>query len=187
MRVMARARRIVARRPWIQWVVVAALALAVAASVTDAMTAVDAERAAWGRSATVWVATADAQAGGPIHATPRAIPRAVRPPGAVGEPVDGATARQAIGRGEIVTRLDVVSDDRGLAPTGWLVAPLRESLPSGAGVGERVHVVSDGLVLAADAIVIDRIDDVTLVAVPPDVAPLVAASESAVIALLRRP
>ena len=72
------------------------------------------------------------------------------------------------------------------APPDWLVAPLRESLPSGAAVGERVQVVSDGFVLATEAVVIDHVDGVTLVAVPPDVAPLVPAASDSV-ALLRAP
>ena len=62
MPVMPQVRRIVARRPWIQWAVVAALATGVAASVADAMAGLEAERSAWGSPITVWVATVDVAA-----------------------------------------------------------------------------------------------------------------------------
>lgn len=187
MPVMPRVRRVVARRPWIQWALVAALAAGVAASVADAMAGLDAERAAWGRPVTVWVAAHEVGAGDVVVAEPATVPTAVRPEGAVRDP-GGAIARQTIGRGEIVTEVDVVDDERGLAPADWLVAPVRESLPSGAMVGERVLVASDGIVLAPDAIVIGFVDDVTLVAAPPDVAPLLpAASDTSRVALLRTP
>lgn len=183
MALMPRVRRVIARRPWIHWAVVGALAVGVTASVADAMAAVDAERAAWGRSVTVWVATHEVVAGQPIVADSREVPAAVRPPGAVDDP-GGAIARQAVGRGEIVTDLDLVDDGPGLAPAGWLVAPVRESLASGAAIGERVSVVSDGFVLADEAVVVGSVGDATLVAAPPDVAPLLPAAD---VTLLRTP
>lgn len=184
MPVMPRVRRVIARHPWVQWVVIVSLAVVVTASAAEAMARVDAERAAWGRSTSVWVAVRDVQAGEPIEAEQRDVPAAVRPPGAADVP-EGALARQAIGRGEIVTDLDVVDRDGSLAPPEWLVAPVRESLPSGATVGEHVRVVSDGFVVAPEGIVVGFVDDATLVAVPPDVAPLLPAAPAP--ALLRTP
>ena len=184
MPVMPRARRLVARRPWIQWMAIEALAIAVAASVADAMAGVDAAQRAWGTTAHVWVATHDVEMGEPITVARREIPAAVRPPGAIDDP-QGTLARHTIGRGEIVTTVDV---DGSFAPPDWLVAPVRESLPSDAAIGERVVVVSDGFVLAPDGVVVGFVDDVTLVAVPPDAAPLLpAASDTTRVALLRTP
>jgi hypothetical protein len=181
-------RRVAARRPWLQWAVITTVALAVAATVADTMAAVDAEREEWGESVAAWVAAADHDIGDVLAAEVREVPLAVLPDDAVGDDPSGALARQSIGRGEIVTTLDAVDGDRGIAPAAWLVAPVRESPPSGVGVGERVQVVSDGFVMAAEGIVVGFHDDVTLVAVDPSVAPLLpAASDTAHVALLRRP
>ena len=184
MPVMPRVRRVVARHPWVQWVVIVSMAVVVTAVAAEAMARVDAERASWGRTTSVWVAVRDVQAGEPIEAEQRDVPEAVRPPGAV-VVREGAVARQAVGRGEIVTDLDVVDPDGSIAPPEWLVAPVRESLPSGATIGEHVQVASDGFVLASDGIVVGFVDDATLVAVPPDIAPLLPAAAAA--ALLRTP
>ena len=187
MPIMPALRRLVARRPWIQWLVIGALASGVAATVADAMAGVDAARRSWGSTSTVWVAVHDAEPGDLVAAEAVDVPVAIRPVHAADGP-DGSVARQAIGRGEIVTDLDVVDTDDDLAPAGWLVAPVRESLPSGAVVGERVQVAADGFVIAADGVVTGFVDDVTLVAVPPDVAPLLpAASDTTAVALLRSP
>lgn len=186
MPVMSRVRRVVARRPWIQWVAIGTLGVVAAASVADAVARVEAERAAWGRPVTVWVATGSIELGEPIAAEPTEVPDAVRPPGATADDPAGEIARQAIGPGEIVTTLDVA--DTTLVPTGWLIAPVRESPPSGAAVGERVQVVSDGFVVADTGVVTGTVDDVTLVAVPAAVAPLLpAASDTTRVALLRSP
>lgn len=187
MPIMPVVRRLVARRPWIQWLLIVLIALGVTAEVADAMAGVAAARRSWGTSATVWVATADASPGAPVHVEPIEVPVAIRPPHAARDP-QGAVARHQIGGGEIVTTLDVVDADGSPAPPGWLVAPIRESLPSGATLGERVRVASDGFVIAEEGIVVGFVDDVTLVAVPPEVAPLLpAASDTTTVALLRTP
>jgi hypothetical protein len=187
MRIMPTVRRQVARRPWLQWVVIGAVALGVAASVADVMAEVGAARRAWGTATTVWVTTEHVRAGEPIRVEAIDIPAAIRPPDAAPDP-HGAIARHAVGRGEIVSTADIVGADGSLAPRGWLVAPIRESLPSGAVVGERVGVASDGFLIAGEGVVVGFVDDVTLVAVPAEVAPLLpAASAAATTALLRSP
>lgn len=191
MPVLPAVRRLVARRPWIQWVAITAIGVAVAASVADALAAVDAERTAWGTSVTVWVAAADTSIGEPIEAEAVEVPEAVRPPGAIElDEVAGSLARQEIGRGEMIVALDLWApdDELALAPPGWLVAPVEESPPSGAGFGDRVQVASDGFVVAADAVVVGFVDGVTLVAVPADLAPLLPmASTTSSVTLLRAP
>lgn len=188
MPLMPRIRRVVARRPWLQWIVVAALATATAATVADAVAAVDAERAGWGTGVPVWVAATDVAPGEPIDADRVEVPRAVRPLRAVDDP-NGRRARQSVGRGEIVTEVDVLPDrELALAPEGWLVAPVRESTPSAAPLGASVQVVSDGFVLAERAVVVGFADDVVLLAVPADLAPLVpAAADTSRVTLLRFP
>jgi hypothetical protein len=96
-------------------------------------------------------------------------------------PEDAAlVARQHIAEGEVVTIVDVGRGDRsgplGLAPDGWLAVPIVESPASGAAIGDRVRLAGDGMVIAAEAVIVGHHDDVTLVAVPAGVAPLVAAA-----------
>jgi hypothetical protein len=185
MPIMPTVRRLVARRPWVQWLVIIVLSLGVAASVADAMAGVEAARRSWETTTTVWIARHDTEPGEPVDVESVEIPSAIRPEHVATDP-HGEVARQTIGRGEIVTTLDLV-DERGLAPVGWLLAPVRESLPSGARVGERVRVTSDGFVIAETGVVVGFVDDVTLVAVPADVAPLLPAASSTTLALLRTP
>ena len=54
-----------------------------------------------------------------------------------------------------------------------------ESLPLGATIGAHVQIVGEGVVLAPDAIVVGYHDDVTLIAVPGELAPMVAAGADA--------
>lgn len=189
MPLLPRLRRVIARRPWIQWFVIVSLALALGAAVEDAVSAVERERDAWGESVTVWIATSDTDVGDVVDARSDAVPVAIRPERATGTDPTGSAARQAIGRGDIVTDLDVMppDDELALVPDGWLVAPLRQSTPSGAGLGDAVLVASDGFVVA-EGLVVGFVDDVTLVAVPAVDAPLVpAAAETARVTLLRVP
>ena len=66
-----------------------------------------------------------------------------------------------------------------LLPDGWAAVPIVEAPAAGAPIGARVQIAGDGVVLAADAIVVGYHDDVTLVAVPVDVAAMVAAGAQA--------
>jgi hypothetical protein len=183
------ARRSLARRPWIHWLAVVALAAGVAGSVWHGMRGVAATRSSWGESVTVLVANADLAPGDPITVERRTAPVAIVPPSAVAT-VAGLRARQHIGTGEIVTSTDVVSGAGALAlvPSGWLAVPVIESPRSGADVGDRVAVASDGITLADEAIVVGFVDDATLVAVTSDRAPLLpAAAAASGLTLLRRP
>lgn len=135
------------------------------------------------------VASADLAPGDALTVERRTAPAAIVPSGAVATAA-GLRARQHIGAGEIITGTDVVRGEGALAlvPRGWLAVPVIESPRSGADVGDRVLVASDGITLADDAIVVGFVDDATLVAVAGDRAPLLpaAAAESA-LTLLRRP
>jgi hypothetical protein len=179
-RVLVRARRLVARHPWVYWLAIAAVAVALAASVLARIDQVAAARDSWGDTRLVWVTTDAMEPGEPIVAERREVPEAVVPDGAVGD-VTGRLTRQRIGSGRIVTETDVVVDagPRSLVPEGWLAVPIVESPRSGASIGDRVRLASDGFVISSDALVVAVIDDVTLVAVPADEAPTVAAAGAA--------
>lgn len=174
-----RLRRLLVRRPWIHWALVVAAGTGAAATALDHADRVDAARRSWGETATVHVAATTLEAGDPVRTTATEIPSAL-----VGDHVaraselDGAVARQRIAAGEIVSSVDVVPrpGPTALIPDGWLGVPVVESPASGADLGARVVVVSDGFVLGQRAIVVGRTDDVTLIAVPAEVAPLLPAA-----------
>ena len=173
-------RRLLVKHPWVYWLVVGVAALGTAASVLARSDAIEAERAAWGEAVTVFVADRSLAPGDPLAVTAVEVPRAMIPPDALTRP-DASTVRRHVGEGEIVVAADVAatSAPHALIPPGWLGVPVVESPASGAAVGDRVMLVSDGIVISGDAIVAGHHDDVTIVAVPEAVAPAVPAAADA--------
>ena len=187
--IAASARRVLARRPWIQWMLILTLATAVAISVDGRLSQIDARRDSWGATRSVLVASGPIEVGDVLHVRRRDLPIAVVPEGAIDE-TQGLVARQRIGVGEIVTDVDVSAKagPRAMTPPGWLAVPVIESPRSGAIVGDRVQVASDGFVVSTEAIVVDSFDDVTVLAVPAAEAPLLpTASLSGSLTLLLEP
>jgi hypothetical protein len=175
-----RARRVAARHRWVRFLTPVLLGLGTYAIVVRADDAATAARSEWGDLAEVWVASAPADAGDELAAVRRAVPRGLVPDGAAPADRDvvGATARRPIGANEIVVvdDLDHRPAPLALVPEGWLVVPIVESPASGAAVGERIVVATDGVVLAAEALVVEAGDARTRVAVPAAPAPMVAAA-----------
>lgn len=186
-------RRLLARRPWIYWLVVSAAALATAIAVQHRIAAVDEARRAWGDAREVLIARRDTRPGELLDVEIREVPVALIPTAALNDPTDGRLiARQDVAAGQIVTAPDVGRDGAdgpaALLPDGWAAVPIVESPPLGAAVGARVQIAGDGVVLATDAIVVGYHDDVTLIAVPAAVAPMVAAgAQSGGVAVLLLP
>jgi hypothetical protein len=173
MHVLPRIRMMVARHPWIYWIVIMALAGSVGLGAARAVAAVEAERRSWGDQATVWVATAEVAAGQPIRAESRPVPRAVVPSDAVTKPPAGAIARQRIGRGEMVTSSDVsVSGSAGLVPNGWVALAVSATVEHFA-IGDRVNVYA-GDRFVTDGSIIEIGETELMVAVPGEAAPDVA-------------
>jgi len=169
-------RRVLVKRPWIHWLIVAVAAAGAGASMLERADRVDAERAAWGETRRVWVAVVDHEPGDALNAERREVPRAVVADGAA-DSVAGLAARQYVATGEIVHDSDVVAPTgpQALTPSGWLVVPVIESPASGAALGDRVRVVGDGVVLSPEAIVVGHHDGSSLVAIPGGDAASVAA------------
>lgn len=178
-------RRLLVRRPWIYWLIVAVAAAGAGGSMLERSDRIDAQRAAWGETQSVWVATSDHGPGDPLSAERRDVPKAVVPDGALVDDA-GLAARQHVAAGEIVHINDVVAltGPQALTPTGWLAVPVNESPVSGAAIGDRVRVVGDGVVLSAAAIVVGHHEGSSLIAVPTDDAPAVAAMAAGVTLLL---
>jgi hypothetical protein len=173
MQFLPRVRLIVARHPWIYWLAIVVLAGAVGLGAVQAMAAIDAERRSWGQQTTVWVATDDIAPGEPIHAESRRVPRAVVPSSATTKPSANTIARQRIGRGEMITSVDVsVSGSAGLIPDGWVALAVPATVEHFA-VGDRVSVYS-GDQFVAGGTVIDTGETELMIAVAADAAPAVA-------------
>lgn len=185
-RMGASGRRLVAKRPWIYWLVVAALAAWTYSVVAGHAKRLDAARDEWGATAPVVVAGAATAPGEPIVGEVVEWPESLVPPGAVSSMPPGAVARLPIAAGDPLRAADLAAAGAlGLVPDGWLAVPISESPASGAAVGDRVQVVSEGVVVAERALVVGFVDDATLVAAPADVAPTLALATDPV--LLRVP
>ena len=187
-------RRLLVRRPWIYWALVTAVCVATAAVVADRMQQISAARAGWGEERPTWVATADAAPGAPLAVAVRRMPAAVVPAAALDPEHDQPPllARHDVSAGEIITAVDVAPADRSaplaLVPDGWLAVPIVESTRSGADIGDRVELASGGVVIAPEALVVGHSEDVTLLAVPSEVAAIIpAAAEADGVTLLRTP
>ncbi len=185
MHVAARARLVLARRPWIYWVVVAALAAAVAFSVRSEMASIAAQRETWGSTRSVLVARHQLEPGDPITADLVSLPLAALPDDALTNVSDGVV-RQRVAAGEVLTRLDVTSrpGPAALAEPGSVVVALSDPLARNVVVGLSVQVTADGLVVADVARVTGVVDDVVFVAVSAGEAPTVAAAAQQGIASL---
>jgi hypothetical protein len=178
-------RRLLARRPWVHWLVVLTAAVATGAVVRAHVSAVDDARRSWGVAREVLVARADTRPGAALEVDVREVPRAVIPHDALNADanLEQLVARQDVSAGEIVTAIDIgragQAGPAALLPDGWAAVPIVEAPASGAPIGARVRIAGDGVVLAGDAIVVGYHDDVTLVAVPQDAAAMVAAGAHA--------
>ena len=189
---VARARHVLARRPWLYWSAVLALAAAAGGAVAHGAARVDDARRSWGTSRDVLVATVDIAPGDDLatRTEVRARPLPVVPDATIGSVPAGATARQHIAAGEAVVAVDVAptAGPQALIPSGSVAVAVAEAVPSGAAVGDRVVVVAGGVVLADAAVVVGLDAGTVLVAVPRDEAALVAqAAASGDLALLLVP
>lgn len=192
MHVAARLRNVLARHRWLYWAAVASLAAATALVVASAGAAVDDARRSWGATRPVLVATADLVPGEPLDgaAELRPLPVPMIPTAAIGAVPTGAVARQHVGTGEVVVEADVAAtaNPQALIPAGWSAVAVAEPVPSGAVTGDEVTAVAEGVVLAADGVVVGRSGDAVLVAVPAGDGPAVAmAAASGTLALLLVP
>jgi hypothetical protein len=192
MHVAARLRNVLARHRWLYWAAVLLLASGAGLVVASASAAVDDARRSWGETRPVLVATADLVPGDSLDGAVelRTLPVPMIPPAALGEPPAGAIARQHVGRGEVVVSADVAATahPQALIPAGWSAVAVAEAVPSGALTGDEVTAVAEGVVLAAEAVVVGRSGDAVLVAVPDAEGPAVAmAAASGTLALLLVP
>ena len=186
MHVVARARLALARRPWVYWTIIAALASTLAVVVDEQLTSLDDARRGWGATRSVLVAERRLAPGDTVAARLVDLPLAAIPPGALDELPDGVRLHQRVGEGEVVTDLDITAlpGPAGRARAGTVVVALSDPLSRGVTIGLNVRVAADGLVLAEEASIVEVIDDVIFVAVDASDAPAVAAAAQQGIASL---
>ena len=190
MNVVARARHVLARRPWLYWLAVALLGCGVAAVVVDATSGIERARLAWGQTRDVLVATADVAPGDPVAAERRALPGPMVPEAAVGDVSPRAVARQHVAVGEVLVRADVAptAAPQSMIPDGWVAVAVAEAIPTGVLVGDAVQPVAGGAEVGGAGVVVGRQPDAVLVAVPAADAPAVAlAASTGELALLLAP
>lgn len=183
MRWSVRTRILLGRRPWIVWALVGAGSLAAALAVNGEVADVRAERARWGETRRVLVATGPVAAGTPAAAAavePRTLPLAAIPHSAVDE-IDGtATIARDLVEGEVLVPADIGGGDARfvLAPPGHvLVAIPRPDVVVPLAPGDSVDVTvvdADGQVSGTPAVVVALTEAVLTVAVAPGSAALVA-------------
>ncbi len=178
MHVVARARLVLARRPWVYWAAVATLAALAAAAVHGEMTSIAAERDRWGSTRTVLVARHQLEPGDPVAADLVALPVAVLPRDALAEIPEDASVRQRVAAGEVLTELDTTSraGPATLAEPGTVVVAISDPLARGVVAGLHVQVAADGVMISERAEVTGVVDEVVFVAVDEREAPTVAAA-----------
>lgn len=182
-------RRLLARRPWLYWLGVAAVAVPTFGVARSQSAQVEQATAAWGTTRRVLVTGDALRPGDRIVGEWRDYPVALVPDTALTVDDGERIARHDLAPGEIVTLGDTVGGGAlALLPAGWLAVAVIESPPSGASPGDRVQLASDGITVAAEAVVVGTAADATLIGVPADVAPLVPlAAEHGSLAVLRLP
>jgi hypothetical protein len=181
--IAARIRHEVARRPWLYWAAVGVAVLATVVTARAESRQVDRARAAWGTTRDVLVATAPMRAGDRVgDATEvRALPEAMVPDAAVGADDTDLVVRHDVAPGEIVADTDVAarSGPAALVPSGWAAVPVTVGSTGAYAVGDHVAVVSGGLELSGDGLVVAVADLALVVAVPRDAAAEVASAAGA--------
>jgi len=178
MHVVARARLVLARRPWLYWAIVGALAAVLTTGVHHRLAALERARHDWGVTRSVLVAERTLEPGAAVAVRTVDFPVALVPPGAVSALEPPVELRQRVGEGEVLTELDI---DAGSGPAaraapGTVVVALSDPLSRNVDIGLSVQVAADGLIIAESATVVDTIDDVVFVAVAPSEGPTVAAA-----------
>src|SRR4051794_20713131 len=185
-----RLRTLLARRPWIWWLTVALLAVALAASVAAAVGRLDAERRTWGATASVVVASRDIAPGEPLVGESVELPVALLPATSMKSVPPGSVAVQRLARGEVVVEIDVArsSGPAAFMPDGWVAIAIDVTTTSYFHLGDPAVVLGAGAMLAPSAIIAGVDDSQVVVGVPGDVAAAVAAAvveHTAVVALSR--
>lgn len=176
MMLAVRARYELARRPWIRWLFVVALAAGAAHLVRREMSDIEQAKREWGDSATVLVAKTGHAPGEVIRAASVELPVAALPDDPLTEIERGTRTRRHLVAGEILVAQDVTGSTgpAATADDGDAVVLVPHRTPVALEAGLSVRVVGDGVVLAETGTVMSSVGEIAFVAVPEESAPLVA-------------
>lgn len=178
MRWMPRIRILLARRPLLYWLVVCAVALAVAMAVHGAVARAEQQRNSWGVVVSVVVAQRQVAPGESLTGavSTRKIPQALVPVTAVRSLPGQALARQRIAAGEVLVGLDIAPDSGPLTllPLGWLAIGIDETNADRFHIGDSAALLAGGAIIAPAAVVVQVLDGSVVVGVPSAAAGAVA-------------
>ena len=122
-------RRLLARRPWIHWLVVLTAAVATGATLRERVDAIDDARRAWGDAREVLVARRDTRPGEPLDVDVREVPSASRSAGRPGTRCESSATGRSPGR---VGRRDRDGDRRRARRSGGSGGAAARRLGGGA-------------------------------------------------------
>ncbi len=178
MHVVARGRHFLARNPWVYWAAVLSLTALVALTIHRQVSLLEETRDRWRTTRTVLVADTALRPGDQIAVSTKKLPLAAVPDSAIEEVPGGSQLRQRVAAGEIIVETDLTNElgPAARAELGTVVVGLTDPLSRQVVVGLVVQIVAEGIVLAAEATVVETIDEVIFVAVPEREAPAIAAA-----------
>ena len=189
MRLLPRARSLLARHPMAWWALVIVLGVISGVGAAGSLRRVDAARRSWGATRAVWVAHEAAAPGDPLVTERREYPVAVVPAGAVTSSPAGSAAVERIEVGEVIVAADVEArGTAGLIPSGSVAIAVATAAPQ-LHTGDGVAVFANGVRLA-DGVVVAVSDEQVVVAVPASAAAAFAVAvpgNAVVLALLPPP
>lgn len=189
MRWLSRWRWLLARRPWIRWILVAASAGVAALAVTAEVDALHRARNRWGTTVEVLVATRALSPGDVLDGAVerRSYPVVLAPATAVRSAAAGAVAVERVAPGEVLVDSDLAmaSGPLALLPVGWLAVAVTDAgLASWVQPGDAAVVLADGQTAAQHAVVLSRTDTEVVVGVPAGDAAIVADAASRGVAVI---
>lgn len=190
MHVVVRGRVLLAKHRWVYWAAVSALAVAVGLGVEQRFASLEAERSTWNETRSILVATTDLEPDGPISVEHRTLPLAAIAPTALDSIPDGARLHQRVSAGEAIVAADLVARTGPArhADVGTVVVGIIDALSPSPSIGLRVHVSSEGVLVATDATIVDVVEDVIYVAVDERDGPVTAsAAQSGFVSLIFLP
>jgi hypothetical protein len=175
---LPRLRYLLARRPYLYWVVAGACAVLLAARLHGVETSAERSAAAWGTARVVWVNDGDTAAGATLHPVARRYPTAMVPRAALASVPPAARAARTVVDGQVLLAADVAGTRT--PPIDWVALSIPRDHTPRLVPGDGVAVLQSGA-LACDGMMIDTQGEQVEIAVPVACAAAVSAELSAIV------
>jgi hypothetical protein len=164
---LARVRLVLARRPWLYWLMAGCVAAPAGLQVWSVHDAAVQARAAWGDARPVWVVAADTPAGAPVVVERRDYPSAMLVDDVIDDVPTAPIAARPLARGTVLTA-DAVVGPQALSPD-WVVVPLSAEHAPSLIPGDAVTLFAAGIRLC-DGTVTAATGERVEAGIPPDCA-----------------